>query len=151
MLYGGLSVSENLRLLAILYNLPDGPEQAARVCDLMGVDQPTALVRSLSRGSRQRAALARALLHRPAVLLLDEPFTGLDPGGADDLVRILREFCREGGATIMTTHSAAEALRVADDAAVLAGGRLTAPSALAGMDPEALRFWYGEAITGGHR
>jgi ABC-type multidrug transport system ATPase subunit len=151
MLYGGLSVGENLRLLAILYNLPDGYERAAGVCDLMGIDQPAALVRSLSRGSQQRAALARALLHRPAVLLLDEPFTGLDPGGADDLNRTLREFCRDGGAAVMTTHSAAEALRVADDAAVLAGGRLTAPSALAGMDPEALRAWYGEAIAGDHR
>jgi heme exporter protein A len=151
MLYGGLSVSENLRLLALLYGLSDGPERTARVCDLMGIDQPTALVRSLSRGSQQRAALARALLHRPAVLLLDEPFTGLDPGGADDLGRLLREFCREGGTTIMTTHNAAEALRVADDAAVLAGGRLTVPSALTGMDPAALRSWYGEATAGSHR
>ncbi len=151
MLYGGLSVSENLRLLSILYNLPDGSERAARVCDLMGIDQPAALVRSLSRGSRQRAALARALLHRPAVLLLDEPFTGLDPGGTDALGRTLREFCRDGGAAIMTTHSAAEALRVADDAAVLAAGRLTAVSALAGLDPEAVRSWYGEAVAGGHR
>jgi len=151
MLYGGLSVSENLRLLAILYDLSDGRERAARVCDLLGIDQRTALVRTLSRGGQQRAALARALLHRPAVLLLDEPFTGLDPGGADDLDQILREFCREGGAIIMTTHSAAEALRVAHEAAVLTGGRLTAPSALAGMDPEALRSWYGEAAGGGHR
>jgi heme exporter protein A len=151
MLYGGLTVSENLCLLAILYDLRDGPERTARVCDLMGIDQPTALVRSLSRGSQQRAALARALLHRPAVLLLDEPFTGLDPGGADDLGRILREFCREGGATIMTTHNAAEALRVADDGAVLVGGRLTIPSALGGMDPAALRSWYGEATVESQR
>jgi heme ABC exporter ATP-binding subunit CcmA len=151
MLYGGLSVIENLRLLAILYGLSDGLERAAQVCALLGIDRPTALVRSLSRGSQQRAALARALLHRPTVLLLDEPFTGLDLGGADGLGRILREFCRDGGAVLMTTHSAAEALRAADDAAVLAGGRLTAMRALTGMDPEALRSWYGAASGGGSR
>jgi heme ABC exporter ATP-binding subunit CcmA len=151
MLYGGLSVIENLRLLAILYGLSDGLERAARVCDLLGIDRPAALVRSLSRGGQQRAALARALLHRPTVLLLDEPFTGLDLGGADGLGRILREFCQDGGAILMTTHSAAEALRAADDAAVLAGGRLTAMRALTSMDPEALRSWYAAAAGGGSR
>jgi heme exporter protein A len=151
MLYGGLSVIENLRLLAILYGLSDGFERAAHVCDLLGIDRPAALVRSLSRGGQQRAALARALLHRPTVLLLDEPFTGLDLGGADGLGGILREFCQDGGAILMTTHSAAEALRAADDAAVLAGGRLTAMRALTGMDPEALRSWYAAAAGGGSR
>jgi ABC-type multidrug transport system ATPase subunit len=151
MLYGGLSVIENLRLLATLYELADGPARAARVCELLGVDRPATLVRSLSRGSQQRAALARALLHRPAVLLLDEPFTGLDLGGAEGLARILREFCRDGGAIILTTHSAAEALRVADHAAVLIDGRLSAPRVLAGMDVETLRSWYVDAAGGGDR
>jgi heme exporter protein A len=148
MLYGGLSVIENLRLLATLYGLPDGPHGAAAMCALLGIDRPAALVRSLSRGSQQRAALARALLHRPTVLLLDEPFTGLDPAGADDLCRILRGVCEAGGAIVLSTHSAAEALRVADDAAVLAGGRLSPPSPLVGMDAEALRSWYAHAAGG---
>jgi len=151
MLYGGLSVTENLHLLAVLYVLADGRERAAHLCHLLGIDRPTTLVRSLSRGSQQRAALARALLHRPAVLLLDEPFTGLDLGVADRLDRLLREFCRDGGAIVMTTHSAAEALRVADDAAVLIGGRLSALNGLAGLDLDGLRSWYVEATTGGPR
>lgn len=151
MLYGGLSVMENLRLLTTLYGLPDGARCAAAMCALFGIDRPAALVRSLSRGSQQRAALARALLHRPAVLLLDEPFTGLDPAGADDLCRILGGVCQAGGAIVLTTHSAAEALRVADEAAVLAGGRLSRPSALAGMDAEALRTWYAHAAGGAGR
>jgi branched-chain amino acid transport system ATP-binding protein len=150
-IFGGLSVIENLRLLAILYGLADGLKRAAQVCDLLGIDRPTTLVRSLSRGSQQRAALARALLHQPTLLLLDEPFTGLDLGAADGLGRILRGFCRDGGAILMTTHSAAEALRAADDAAVLAGGRLTTMSAVAGMDPEGLRAWYAAAAGGGAR
>ena len=151
MLYGGLSVMENLRLLSTLYDLPDDPQRATRVCERLGVDRPAALVRSLSRGSQQRAALARALLHRPTVLLLDEPFTGLDPAGADDLRGLLREVSRDGGAIILTTHSAVEALHVADEAAVLTAGRLAPPRALAGMDAAALRSWYVDASSGASR
>ena len=151
MLYGGLSVLENLRLLAALYDLPEGPQRAARICETLGITRPAALVRSLSRGNLQRAALARALLHRPTVLLLDEPFSGLDLAGADDLCRILREVRRDGGAIILTTHGAAEALLVADEAAVLTAGRLSPPRALAGMDGEALRTWYVHTSSGADR
>jgi len=151
MLYRGLSVAENLRLLAALYDLPDGLERAARLCQLFRIDHPGALVRTLSRGVQQRAALARALLHRPKILLLDEPFTGLDPDGADDLCRILEDFRREGGAVVVTAHSEAEALRVADEAAVLAAGRLTVPRALRDVSAEALRAWYAEVAGGAAR
>lgn len=148
MLYRGLSVTENLHLLAAMYDLADAPERAARLCQLFRIDRPGALVRTLSRGMQQRAALARALLHRPMVLLLDEPFTGLDPDGADDLCRILDQFRREGGALVVTAHSEAEALRVADEAAVLAAGRLTVSRALRDVTAEALRAWYAEVAGG---
>jgi ABC-type multidrug transport system ATPase subunit len=148
MLYGGLSVMENLGLLATLYDLSDGGARVTNVCQLLGIDRSSAPVRRLSRGLQQRAALARALLHRPSVLLLDEPFTGLDPEGADALRSILQEFSRSGGATVLTTHSPAEAIRVADAAAVLAGGRLTPPRRLAGTDPATLRAWYAVAAGG---
>ncbi len=151
MLYRGLSVTENLLLLAALYELSDGPARAARLCDLLRIDRPTALIRTLSRGMQQRAALARALLHRPRVLLLDEPFTGLDPDGADDLCRILEEFRQEGGAVVVTAHSETEALRVADEAAVLVAGRLTAPRGLVDVTAEALRAWYAEVGGGSVR
>jgi heme ABC exporter ATP-binding subunit CcmA len=146
MLYGGLTVLENLRLFARLYGLPDGAARAARAAALLRVDRPDALVRTLSRGGRQRAALARAVVHDPEVLLLDEPFTGLDPSGVDDLGRILREFCRAGGTAVLTTHSAAEAVLAADHAAVLARGRLSAPRPLDGAGAEGLRRWYGETV-----
>jgi heme exporter protein A len=151
MLYRGLSVTENLHLLAALYDLPDAPARAAGVCHLLRIDRPHALVRTLSRGMQQRGALARALLHRPKVLLLDEPFTGLDPDGADDLCRILEAFRRDGGAVVVTAHSEAEALRVADEAAVLAGGRLTAPRALREITADTLRAWYAEVAGGSAR
>lgn len=148
MLYGGLSVTENLGLLATLYGLPDGRARAGRVCTLLGIDRPLIPVRRLSRGVQQRAALARALVHGPTVLLLDEPFTGLDPGGVDDLRRILRGFCRDGGAIVLTTHSPAEAISVADQAAVLARGRVTPPRPLEGVTVETLRAWYASAAEG---
>lgn len=151
MLYGGLSVIENLRLLAVLYGLRDGHARVGRLCDLLGIDRPMTPVRRLSRGMQQRAALARALLHGPAVLLLDEPFTGLDPGGADDLRRILRGFCQDGGAIIVTTHSPAEAIGVADRAAVLAGGHLAPARPLEGVTVETLRAWYASAAEGAGR
>lgn len=151
MLYRGLTVIENLHLLSALYGLSDGPERARELCHLLRIDRPATLIRTLSRGMQQRAALARALLHRPTILLLDEPFTGLDPDGADDLCRILAGFRRDGGAIVVTAHTETEALRVADDAAVLAGGRLTASRALGGVTAEVLRAWYAEVAGGSAR
>jgi heme exporter protein A len=58
----------------------------------------------LSRGLQQRLAIARALLHRPAVLLADEPFTGLDAGSTEDVCTIFDRFVRDGGTILMTTH-----------------------------------------------
>ena len=148
MLYGGLSVLENLHLLAALYGLPDGRARAEDVCDVLGIARLAEPIRGLSRGIQQRAALARAFLHRPRVLLLDEAFTGLDPQGADDLSGILRGFCRDGGAVILATHSPAEALATAGRAAVLVGGRLGPARGLAGMPVEAVRAWYLDAAAG---
>jgi ABC-type multidrug transport system ATPase subunit len=148
MLYGGLTVRENLHLLAGLYGLPDGRARAEEVCDLLAIARRVEPIRGLSRGIQQRAALARALLHRPRVLLLDEPFTGLDPEGADGLSGILRGFCRDGGAVILSTHSPAEALGSAGQAAVLAGGRLGPARGLGGMQVDAVRAWYLDAAAG---
>ena len=151
MLYGGLSVMENLRLLGTLYGLPDGAARASAVCDLLGIQRRFDPVRGLSRGVQQRAALARALLHRPAVLLLDEAFSGLDPEAADALCGILRAFRNDGGAIILTTHSPAEALSVADAAAALVGGELAPARPLAGLGLDSFRAWYLDTAAGASR
>ena len=143
MLYGGLTVSENLRLYAALYALPAPRSRIDEVCALLDLTRyRETVVGRLSRGLTQRAAIARALLHRPAVLLLDEPFAGLDPDAASHLSAQLEGFRLGGGALVLATHQAAEALRVAGEARALASGRLGRTQHLAGLDAAAVDAWY---------
>jgi heme ABC exporter ATP-binding subunit CcmA len=122
MLYGELTVRENLAFHADLQGLPrDVVAEVAATFDLGSVlDRP---VRTLSRGNTQRAALARALLHDPAILLLDEPYTGLDLASADRLTELLVGLHRRGRTVLMTVHDAAQAVH-GDRLLVLDGGRL---------------------------
>jgi ABC-type multidrug transport system ATPase subunit len=151
MLYGRLSALENLRFFASLYGLRDPRARAEEACDLIGLRRRHDPVHRLSRGLQQRAALARAIVHAPRVLLLDEALTGLDPEGRDRLRELLRTFRAQGSTVIMATHSPAEALLVADHGYVLTGGRLGEPRPLGGLTVEALQAWYlAVAPTGVH-
>jgi heme exporter protein A len=153
MLYGGLSTLENLRLIASLYGLSDWRERGMTACDLVGLRQRHEPVRSLSRGLAQRAALARAIVHEPEILVLDEALVGLDPESADRIIEFLQRFRARGGAVVLATHDPAEALRIADAVSVLRGGRLSAPCSLVGLDADAVASWYrrtgaGAAVAG---
>jgi ABC-2 type transport system ATP-binding protein len=135
-LYLKLSVGENLEFFAGLYGIPSRAT-ATRIDEaLASVDlapRRDDLAGSLSKGLRQRAALARALLPRPEVLFLDEPTTGLDPEAAVS-VRELIEGIRAGGTTVfLTTHRLEEAERLCDRVAIL-NTRLRSLG-----EPEALR------------
>lgn len=145
MLYGGLSVLENLRLFASLYGIRDGRARAEAACERLGVPRRNDLVRVLSRGLQQRAALARAILHDPAVLLLDEVVSGLDLEAAQALSAFLQEFRHRGGTVVLTTHSPEDALRIADRACVLTGGRLSEPRSLDGLSAGVVAGWYLDA------
>jgi heme exporter protein A len=81
-------------------------------------------VRTLSRGLEQRCALARALVHEPELLLLDEPFTGLDVDASDMLTGMLRETHANGTTVLMTTHDMARGFEVCRRAIILNRGRL---------------------------
>lgn len=132
-LYGYLTVEENLALYARLYGVGrERVEDALAAFALL--PHRTKPVRELSRGLVQRASLARALLHDPAVLLLDEPFTGLDAEASGAFRRRIRTLRDRGCAIVMATHAWADAQELADEAVVLAGGRLALREAASALD-----------------
>jgi heme exporter protein A len=124
MLYDDLTVRENVVLAARLYGLPDPGAAAERALAAVGLDgRGHERPRHLSRGLLQRASIARALVHAPRLLLLDEPFTGLDAQAAERLRGLLAERLSAGLALVLATHHLDEAWQLASRVAVLAGGR----------------------------
>lgn len=140
-LSGHLTALENLQFFTDLYGVPRSRARTA-LADAGLLHLQDRSVHTLSRGSAQRLSLARALMHDPAVVLLDEPFTGLDAPAAADLVGRIRAMRGEGRCVVMTTHRVDEAVAVADTAAVLVGGRLVAREPAAAMTAERLLALY---------
>ncbi|HZD16985.1 MAG TPA: heme ABC exporter ATP-binding protein CcmA [Actinomycetota bacterium] len=152
MLYRDLSVRENLRFQARLFGLPR-PEQALeRAVDRLDaggvLDRP---VRALSRGTRQRVALARALLHEPAVILLDEPYTGLDEAAAASLSRLLEELATPERIVMLTVHDVVRALAGPDRLLVLSDGRVALDEPLDGRVDDLADAYRSLLRSGAHR
>ncbi len=132
-LYDDLTLLENLTFAARLYGLDRPGELAAATLDRAGLgDRLGELPKRLSRGLTQRAAIARALIHDPQVLLLDEPFTGLDANAADRLRADLHTRLGHGLGVVLVTHHLAEAWDLASRVAVLVEGRWAAHEPRAG-------------------
>lgn len=131
-LYLDLTPVENLAFAGRLYAVDGIRERIDEVLAAVGLsDRREQPVRMLSRGLQQRAALARALVHRPRLLLLDEPWTGLDRPAGEMLVGLLDTHRRDGGTTVLTTHDLKTGYRVADDVALLSVGRMALAGARA--------------------
>ncbi len=125
LLYGDLTAEENLAFYTRLYNLSDGAARRLALLERVGLAaRRRDLVRTFSRGMWQRLALARALLADPAVLLMDEPFTGLDPAGAALLDDVLEELKARGCTVLLTLHDIPHGLALADRALILSHGKL---------------------------
>jgi len=123
-LYHDLTAVENLAFTARLYGLGE-PVAAARAgLAAMGLaDRADEPVRRLSRGMIQRVAIVRALLHRPGLLLLDEPFTGLDQQSSEQTLALLATERAAGQALVLVTHDAHEAWELATHAHLLIRGQ----------------------------
>ena len=125
LLYDELTARENLLFFARLYSLNDGAARADEALAAAGLaPRQNHRVGGFSRGMKQRLALARATLHRPSVLLLDEPFTGLDAAAGTALRERLCRFRADGGTCLLVTHRFDEAEGLIDRLLVLERGRL---------------------------
>jgi heme exporter protein A len=148
-LYAHLTAEENLRFYGQLFGLRDLgqriPERLARV----GLtDRARFEVRQLSHGMRQRLSLARALLHDPDVVLLDEPYTGLDPSAASVLRDVLREL-RDGRRTVvMVTHNLTEGLQLATRVAIQVEGRIAWEGPTTEVERDGFEAFYHAVVEG---
>lgn len=143
LLYPELSALENLAFAAQLYNLRGAAARARELLERIGLPQGAwrRPAGTLSRGMTQRLALARAMLHDPCLLLLDEPFTGLDPEAADRLEALLAEARRRGRIVLLVTHDFDLAARLSDRIAILLGGRVAHVTDQR-LEGDELRFLY---------
>jgi lipooligosaccharide transport system ATP-binding protein len=124
-----LTVEQNLRVFAYLYRIERGErqeaiERALRIANL--VERRDAKVDELSGGMRRRLLIARALVHRPRLVLLDEPTVGLDPQVRQELWALIDALRAEGTSILMSTHYIEEAARLADTVTIMSHGRAVA-------------------------
>ena len=135
---------------ARLYGLPEPLAAATAALDRLRIleraDWP---VRALSRGLQQRVSIARALVHRPRVVLLDEPYTGLDEAGAGALTDALVALRAAGATMVLVTHHLGEGLALATRVAVMRGGRVVREAARAEVDAGAFAAEYRELARAG--
>jgi len=122
-LFVRLSCLENLNVFADIYGMPR--QKSAEALHSVGLESAAKkAVGQLSKGMRQRLALARAILHQPRLLFLDEPTSGLDPATARGIHKLIQNL-RDGGATVfLTTHNMDEAVKLCDSVALLYKGKI---------------------------
>jgi len=151
LLYDTLTGEENLRFYARMYDLHDAEARIADVLEQVGLmPRRRDPVRTYSRGMVQRLAIARAILHDPPILLLDEPDTGLDQQAAEMLHVLIRKLGGEHRTILMTTHNLERGLEWADRVVLLINGRIAYDAlngALTLQDLRAIyRQWVKESI-----
>jgi ABC-2 type transport system ATP-binding protein len=133
--YEKLTGAEFLRFVAGLYG-QDGPVVERRIDELLEIFELSAwkneLVESYSHGMRQKLIISSALIHRPEVIVVDEPMVGLDPRAARLLKDLFRRFVARGGTVLMSTHTLEIAEALCDRIAIIQGGKIVA----AGTVPE---------------
>lgn len=150
LLYDNLSAYENLAFFARLYNLP-ADRKDMRITDMLaqvGLSKRARdVVRTFSRGMSQRLSIARALLHDPAILLLDEPYTGLDQDASSVLDDLLRRAHGEGRTILMTSHDLSRAATISTRVVILSRGMIGYDAPAAPIDPLQLAAIYADITS----
>ncbi len=147
LLYGDLSAAQNLRFYARLYGVPDAEARLRTLLRRVGLyARRRDLVRTFSRGMQQRLAIARALLHDPAVLLMDEPYTGLDQDAAARLDDLLQAIAAEGRTVLMASHNLPRVAALASRFVVLTRGRIAASMPRAAISDRDLLDFYRATV-----
>jgi len=147
LLYDGLTAAENLVFYARLYGLAQPKAAATEALEAVGLAERAGdRVGTFSRGMVQRLAIARAVLHGPDVLLLDEPFSGLDQAAAAALRRLLARLREERRTMVLVTHNLDEGLELATRVAIQVAGRFVSEGPRDG-DLAAYRERYAEATA----
>jgi ABC-2 type transport system ATP-binding protein len=125
-LYTDMTVFDYLKFMADLRHLPGAEDRVDETLELVGMeDRAEGYIGNLSKGMRQRVGLAQALLHRPEVLILDEPTIGLDPGQVVEVRNVIREIGKER-TVLLSTHILSEAQQLCDRVLIINKGRIVA-------------------------
>ena len=149
MLYPDLTAEENLLLYARLYGVPEPERRVVELLDAVGLKHRRLdRVRTFSRGMTQRVSIARALVNDPAVVLLDEPYSGLDPHAIDIFDDLIGRV-RDGRTFVMVSHDLEKGFRLADHVLVMARGRAVSFGPKDALDPEEFRALYRSTVGSG--
>lgn len=148
-LYGNLTAEENLLFFGKLYKIENLHRRVEELLRLVGVHHRRKdPVKVLSRGMIKRVSLARALVNDPDVLLLDEPYSGLDVEGVKSFNALLKDLNDEGRTIVMTTHNFALGAKLYRRAVVLSSGQILCELKAEGLGPIELERMYLESIGG---
>ena len=142
-LYDNLTAFENIKFFGTLYGLEDIDDRAQKVIKQVGLEKRMHdIVRTFSRGMKQRLTVARAIVHEPKILLLDEPYTGLDQQGAQIFGEMLSDLKSHSRTILMTTHNIDEGLDLSDRIGILAKGKIVFDSPKEKVDRLSFRDLY---------
>ncbi|MGA9752838.1 MAG: heme ABC exporter ATP-binding protein CcmA [Acidobacteriota bacterium] len=148
LLYGHLSAEENLLFFGRLYGIGRLQERVAELLREVDLEEARGrLVGTFSRGMQQRLSLARVLLTDPSLLILDEPYAGLDPEGSRTLTHLLARLKAASRAILLVTHELEDCLPIADRLAILHRGRLAWSGEASGLSLEEARRVYFQATA----
>ena len=147
-LYQNLTVAENLKFFAKLYNVKNSEESISYKLNKIGIySKRNELIRNLSSGMKQRVSIVRSLVHDPEIILLDEPFVGLDIEGSEYLLELFGEFKKENKTALVTTHDLRLGLHECTKVVVINKGQIRFNEIIENVDVNSFESTYKSLIA----